>query len=110
MSAERRKAMLAAMNGEENRPPQPQIPAGDIDAVAARAQSNIHAHGANLDIHSDADQHGGFTSARAMKRDGLVALQTLPLTVRSESPVKWDRSAVREALAAQDANKRPRVG
>jgi hypothetical protein len=54
----------------------PRIPSGGIDAVAVRAQTNIHVHGANLEIESTEQievtsvKHGAFQSARGVKRDG----------------------------------------
>jgi len=54
----------------------PRIPSGGVEAVAVRAQSNLRAHGANLEIEASeqvdvkAVKYGQFTSARGVKREG----------------------------------------
>lgn len=72
-------AIQSAMAMESNQPPgrpeSPRIPGGGIDAVAARATTNMKAYGVKLQLDEEVtmvDSPGngfdGFSSARGMKR------------------------------------------
>ena len=71
-------ARLAAINSAMSttippRPESPRIPSGGVDAVAAKASTNLRTHGMALDIESPitkgtAAAFNGFGSARTLKR------------------------------------------
>lgn len=71
-AARRRAAIQASFHKDTAQ--SAHIPSGGIDGVASRATANLRAHGVDLDIANAASDtsggHGGFASARGMKREG----------------------------------------